>query len=566
MRGSMKLAALAVAGTALIVTFLRLRVGIDYSEESYYVLVGYRQALGDRPFLDDLNLSQGFGLITGPLIKLHLWLAGGTDGIVLYVRRLFLLMNIFTTSVVFWALKKRMEWPVALLIACTCLAFIPFNIPSLSYNTMGSSFFTAGIFLAWGSILGRHGPGHFAACGLIHGLTVVAYPNLLLAVIPFAVCLLLAMGEERARPMVAYLAALALVGVLALGQLGAGGFAQGMDFLRQRLATASVEVPLGKQPYWSRSWLSALGLALLLAAFGLGRWRPVLRALVLPLAPLVVWSLFSDRHLWRSAILFLGIWGLAAGLALPLLWRLPQVRQLVQLAWIPSLCAGLVISWSSSNGLRNAGLGLVPAALVCSILLFELLRDATDAADRPILEHGWLVAPALVCAALLSFQQGVYLQGSPASPERGEVQWGPFRGLEGKPVRDRYLEQLWSDIEPLVNDEGRIVFYDHFPAGYLLSPMKPGTPSIYNCVHRIGRIDPDFCASGYAAHLGERNVAVMIPGRRMLGDRLRVDPPRDEVMHELVASTHRLVRTRLDRRGRPLYRVYAGRAEPAAGE
>ena len=45
--------AVAAAATTLALLLLRLRYGVDFSDEAYYVTVGYRFSLGDLPFVDD---------------------------------------------------------------------------------------------------------------------------------------------------------------------------------------------------------------------------------------------------------------------------------------------------------------------------------------------------------------------------------------------------------------------------------------------------------------------------------------------------------------------------------
>ena len=130
----------AVCAAALTVaaTFARLFIGADFLDESYYLAVGYRSSLGDRPFIDELNLTQSFALITGPLIRVFRFATGGVEGLVLYTRCLFLLLNCIAATSVFVALRRRIDGPAALLIATTCIAFIPFNVPNLSYNSLGA--------------------------------------------------------------------------------------------------------------------------------------------------------------------------------------------------------------------------------------------------------------------------------------------------------------------------------------------------------------------------------------------------------------------------------------------
>jgi hypothetical protein len=47
--------ALVVAVASLAFTWSRLFVGMDFKDESYYILVPWRSVLGDRPFAHEAN-------------------------------------------------------------------------------------------------------------------------------------------------------------------------------------------------------------------------------------------------------------------------------------------------------------------------------------------------------------------------------------------------------------------------------------------------------------------------------------------------------------------------------
>ena len=83
-------AAVAVALVALALTWRRLFLGIDLSDEGFYVAVPYRMALGARPFIDEMSMLQTAEFFVYPFVKLYVWLTGGADGIVLFTRHLYL--------------------------------------------------------------------------------------------------------------------------------------------------------------------------------------------------------------------------------------------------------------------------------------------------------------------------------------------------------------------------------------------------------------------------------------------------------------------------------------------
>ena len=83
--------ALASVGVAAALTYGRLYYGVDLTDESFYVAVPYRFALGARPLIDETNIvPQTPGLLLYPFLKLWDSLVG-LDGVMLYARHLHLL-------------------------------------------------------------------------------------------------------------------------------------------------------------------------------------------------------------------------------------------------------------------------------------------------------------------------------------------------------------------------------------------------------------------------------------------------------------------------------------------
>ena len=77
----------------------------------------------------------------------------GVDGVVLYVRHLQFLFSLLVAAAVFVGLRSVLRSAsAALLAAVAAVAFVPFDIHSLSYNTLGSGLFTAGCLLALRSL------------------------------------------------------------------------------------------------------------------------------------------------------------------------------------------------------------------------------------------------------------------------------------------------------------------------------------------------------------------------------------------------------------------------------
>lgn len=105
------------------------------SDEAFYITIPLRLMNGDGLFTDEWHLSQLSSVLTYIPVKLFITLTGGTEGIILYIRLLFCLMQMFTGAVIYRALKN--EGAVSIMISISFMLFSVIGLNTLSYNTMG---------------------------------------------------------------------------------------------------------------------------------------------------------------------------------------------------------------------------------------------------------------------------------------------------------------------------------------------------------------------------------------------------------------------------------------------
>ena len=162
-----------VFAVVLLVQLWKARQGMGYSDEQFYVTIGKRFALGDRMFADDWHIAQMIGIFLTPLYDLYTAVYGGTDGILLGFRHYYVALTMFTGLMIY--LRFRKEGPASILASLLYLVFTPFQIMSLSYNTMGA----AAVILAMlvYPMEGRH-PFRFYLCGILMACAVVNTPYL----------------------------------------------------------------------------------------------------------------------------------------------------------------------------------------------------------------------------------------------------------------------------------------------------------------------------------------------------------------------------------------------------
>ncbi|NML47794.1 hypothetical protein HHL11_28860 [Ramlibacter sp. G-1-2-2] len=472
-------AAIMAVGAILLLSWMRLFLGVDLTDESFYVALPYRFALGDVPIRDEQNLAQFAGILILPLVRLYVWIAGATDGIVLYVRHLHLVFTALVGWVVFLAARRALHWRHALLAGALCLLFVPFNIHSISYNTMGSGFLTVSCFMA----MRGERRAAWALAGLALGLAILVYPTLAPVALVFPVVLLLA--EERSRRwhlLAAYLAGgllAALVPAWLMLRAGYDATRAVVNYLMGFPAhSGGVEkLRLVVTTFWDGvphvSWLLAAMAALL--AWHLFRPRALRFALLL--LPLLLFAWWYKPN-GTDALFEISAFALLGPFVYPLVREQAAARRLLYFVWLPSFIAGLVTAWSSSNGATNACIGLFPAA-VATLLFMQL---AVVNAPIPAPRGDWL-AVGIALLLLVPFLQGGY-QDYYGDPVRRwqlteRVPAGPYQGLYTHPERLELLQKFEQQLRPLIRPDDRVLVFNDWAAGYLLAGVRPGVNSAW---------------------------------------------------------------------------------------
>src|SRR5262245_52508507 len=293
--------AVAAAVSVVGITYWRSWYGVDLTDESFYVVLPWRFAHGARPFVDETTVAQQSGLLVSPFVWIWREFVG-VDGVVLFVRHLQFMFSLLVATAVLVGLRGVLRNASAtLLAAVAAVAFVPFDIHSLSYNTLGSGLFTAGCMLGFRSLAPRTSGWWLVVAGVCHGLAVFAYPTLSVAVVTaFAARLALEPPRWR-REVVAFgLPSLAAFGIamgIVAGSAGVHAVAEGYRRSSKYLGHSGGVGKLGDAVshqwttlhYW---YLLLPALALLLVAW---RLRRPLAAPLLVMLPLFCLPVAADR-------------------------------------------------------------------------------------------------------------------------------------------------------------------------------------------------------------------------------------------------------------------------------
>lgn len=114
----------------------RLYYCVDLTDESLYSALPVSFFRGSRPYLDELLFVQNAGVFLKLLVSLYSIVNPDLSGIVLFFRQCYFLTCLLTTFAAFSFLRKYINKSSSLWGASLVMAFVPFAILSLSYNTL----------------------------------------------------------------------------------------------------------------------------------------------------------------------------------------------------------------------------------------------------------------------------------------------------------------------------------------------------------------------------------------------------------------------------------------------
>ncbi|HEX5643730.1 MAG TPA: hypothetical protein VFZ86_15565 [Thermoleophilia bacterium] len=491
------IAAVVLAG-ALGLTWWRLFRGADLVHEAFSVVIPWRWALGDRPFVDEQNLVQTAGLLSYPFFKLYAVL-GGNDvtGLVLYGRHVYLAVSVLAALAVFVLARRSLPSALAALVGAPFVTVLLFETPQLTANTLCALSLTAGAALGAVTVLGGRRRCALAA-GVAFGLACVAYPTVLLLAPFVAVFLAFSVGDRsvimlaRGAPLReseptgrrAWSAlsawALGVAGVvipvcaLVFALAGRANLLRCWDYtidLARRLdqlggTAKAAEIAGGFMALVAGQWYIVAAATVSYLVFrrrpGVGRW-------LLLLTPPALWitATTSSLHVAGAVIVY--------ALAAPYLYlfvpadRRPDGARLLVWVWAPALLVGAMTAYTSGDGLVHAAVGLFPGIVTSGLFLAWGLAPLTPrrAGGRP-----WPALAALAAVVLVTLAfQAQFQYGGVAGGERSvRMSAGPWKGIAVTPAQRARLHGFAADLARVGRSGDRLLVYPWGAAYYLYWP------------------------------------------------------------------------------------------------
>ena len=470
---------------ALVLWGWRIQRGVDLSDESIYLAIPMRFVLGDQPFLDDRSSFQGTGIMTMPLVALYHLFVRSNEGLVLFMRIIFLAFLAGISLAIMRAVRGWVSLGSAIACGTIALFFVPYYIPQFSYNTVGGALTLLAAFESLRvsrSTTAREVTRHSVACGLAAAGAGLAYPPLG-ALFPVHLATLLWFGRiplGALRVGLRYVGGAAILGVYVgvfVVRAGLGSLKLTYEFQHASgpsVTNGSAAVLAGLNGL-KADWFTALAIALALTVLAT-RLRPVVFLLALAVPFLAAPSRTDATHsvaLWACCALFAPLF------AFLVKDRKTAFRVMVTV-WVPGMLAGLVTSFSSGNGGLAFGLGGFTCMMAGCVLACRACEEALGA-FRPLASGAGMIAPLALLSVLVSrvlSPASVYRDHAPLTLN-ALVRTGPFRGLLTTPARRDFVEIMHRDVVDLSRGKRFVLFMPDMNAAYLSANARPAIPEMW---------------------------------------------------------------------------------------
>ncbi|MGE0763259.1 MAG: hypothetical protein AB7N80_08275 [Bdellovibrionales bacterium] len=458
----------------LVLLFWRVHLGVDLTDESLYVALPFSFDLGHKVFIHESTLYQGFGLLLQPLTKLFRWAAGGSEGSFLFFRYLYFLLSALTGWHLSRLLRNWLPHNEAWMVAATTLMVVPFNIASLSYNTLPQ------FALANSLILVLH-PAQKAWCyfgaTILTGVAAMAHPVFGVMLLLFPLYWWPAGANHKSRPTAIKKAI--LLGFLICAMIGgavvvAAGFDRLLEILRYQMSFGVQGGGTSKLlPILKKLIKTGYVAALVLLWIGWSRlrtlksWQHWLAALIL--LPLLARQLIRDSmppfsHPITYQVALAGLVG-----TIFILMKTKKRPEPLSLALLWCWTGGLLLAWASSNGLYSAVAVLMPAAALTWAQL-RLWKPQGPLRLAPLLFILWLLCAQSLFAYLY--------RDEPIGKLSTRITHGVYEGLWTTPNKAEYIHRLQETFVSLPAKAETIFIFDNLPLGYLMTDKRPITPSL----------------------------------------------------------------------------------------
>ena len=502
----------------------RSQFGFDWSDETYYSAMAYNNLISSDIFQNMYHLSF-WSLVLTPFVMLSkLYNGGTTDGIILFFRMAYALLNLSLAIYLYRTVARRTSIILATLAAAMVIIFVPFGIPTLSYNTLAIGLTLWSVLLFYRSIenleetkISKYNLFTIFLSGLALGLAMLSYPTLgiTLPLIPIYLIYLKRKYPEN----------ISLIKSMTLWSLGILSVPL-LVILYLLMSYTPKEILDNIKNIWSNLsnydnglnsakpfdklyepmkeyfgqylkpifWLTLI--SLLLSFLKFDRIRKV-GAIILWLA--VIYLQFKIlNNLYETKDIFFPLIPLT--LTLPAIYFLNgRYASRYLLLYVFGLFTALAISLATNNFYSYFG-GFLLSSIATILLIGDYLKKNTDRdrdRDRDrnrerdtdtntsptfnkIAYISASIIGIIVVMSLGNARMNLVYRDEKLEELNTRIESGPLSGIYTTEESARKYEIIYSDILEYSPDEGTVLYSRILPLGYLCTDLKPSGPKMWS--------------------------------------------------------------------------------------
>lgn len=480
----------------------RCRYTFDGYDEVYYSALPYSFLLGKQPFGYMCSIHQLPMLFNVPFVWIWYELTDGSmAGIILFFRILYCTIVFAITAYLYRTLEKKSFFDIvaSVLICGVFMVFTPFNLYSLSYNTIPYIMLLLGALLLYNGLNNKRAFIFFA--GIAYAIAIQAYPMLIVSVfIPIIFIAFHINNRTRKQVLLAEITFFAGTITVLIALIGVICYFNGFENLWNTMTGENIHIntnPIaqGGNPIfvWVRNMWHSLDIRLiyLIMIFTLasmfmmykqvGENRLVRKFFLLAwICILTILYIYIFVHFAEDPLMFSGCILLPCTMMFPSLFLINRCHHgkwmfLYLLGCIHSITI-LISSYNSSFAVSMYG--LISSTVACLGLLKSTMGDY-----KPWLEKAGkagIIVSMMMVLILFGYNKFLYLYGELEgfSSLSSQMQYGPAKGIITNKETCINYHGLYNDILETLDNKGDICFGNKLPIGYLCVGNKPNCRSV----------------------------------------------------------------------------------------
>ncbi len=468
------------------IRFANIIFGINFTDESSYIVIPYRFALGELPFINELLPHQTSGILLAPIYKLYLYLNGSNSGIVIFSRFLYSIISLVFAIYIYKSLRKELPKFTSWLATLLYISFVPFGIHALSYNSIVMFLFSYHIIELYKYLMKDNELKTLSVLSLVitNCIAVFVYPTIVIPIV-ISLFIFISIYKYKLRFFLTYVS-----GILSV-ILGLYCLLSGYDFIpllnvknySESLAAMNWGGGMGKfyeilnYLYWVSLFPYSLVLLFLPKLF-LGRDDFNEIFYLSQISLIIIGVIFFWGEYPGTIQCFMGVNGLLSLLIYRNHFKFSNGIYLLSLS---SLAGGICTAWTSGNGSLNFIVGF-SGSIISYIYIVNSLRKERD--KRCYLNE---CCSFLICGliVILFIKDLVFnYWGEDFDKLTTLVSEGPYKGIYSDLESVNFLKDITNDIDKLPHNVSSIFFDHSFPAGHLLTSLPSASCTSWMILNR----------------------------------------------------------------------------------